>query len=775
MELEQLLNSLPGLSPADVTMIEHAYKRAELAHKGQQRRSGEPFFIHCVAVAQILAELSLDATTITAALLHDTVEDTSITLEDIEREFGTEVARLVDGVTKMEQIPTQVSGKDRGAREAEFLRKTFLAMDDDVRIVLIKLADRLHNMRTLGYLSSQRQSEVARETMDIFAPLANRLGIWRMKWELEDLSFRYLEPQAYREIAARIDERRADRDQDLKRIITHLTRHLDESNIKAKVTGRPKHIYSIYRKMQRKDVSYDQVYDIRAVRVLVDDVSTCYQTLGLVHSIWRPIPGEFDDYIAAPKDNFYQSLHTTVHDEQGKPLEVQIRTWDMHRSAEYGIAAHWRYKEGGNKRETEAFERRISYLRYLMAFKDEEEEVQDASDFMDTMKSEVFQDRVYAFTPKGDIVDLPAGATPVDFCYYIHTEIGNRCRGAKINGKLVGLDYKLRTGDRVEVLTAKRGGPSLDWLSPHLGYTATTRARSKIRQWFRKQNRENNIAVGRVSLERELKRLGRGDMSYDEVAVLFSNMTAEDLLAAIGHGDINSGQIATRILEAERKVGRETLDRELRVLGREDLLYEHVAILFGYKRADDFLSVIGFGDITGTQIRERILASEQSRSVDADDKEMPVDASDGIEIVGSGSGLLVNLARCCNPTQGDMIVGYITRGRGITVHRSDCKNIINTGEPDRLITVNWRGSETVKAYPVPVMIVAYDREGLMRDIGAVIADEKINMSNVSITTKQNVATFLVTMEIADINQLTRVLTKIERLPNVVEAHRRTTV
>ncbi len=675
----------------------------------------------------------------------------------------------------MEQIPTQVSGKDRGAREAEFLRKTFLAMDDDVRIVLIKLADRLHNMRTLGYLSSQRQSEVARETMDIFAPLANRLGIWRMKWELEDLSFRYLEPQAYREIAARIDERRADRDQDLKRIITHLTRHLDESNIKAKVTGRPKHIYSIYRKMQRKDVSYDQVYDIRAVRVLVDDVSTCYQTLGLVHSIWRPIPGEFDDYIAAPKDNFYQSLHTTVHDEQGKPLEVQIRTWDMHRSAEYGIAAHWRYKEGGNKRETEAFERRISYLRYLMAFKDEEEEVQDASDFMDTMKSEVFQDRVYAFTPKGDIVDLPAGATPVDFAYYIHTEIGNRCRGAKINGKLVGLDYKLRTGDRVEVLTAKRGGPSLDWLSPHLGYTATTRARSKIRQWFRKQNRENNIAVGRVSLERELKRLGRGDMSYDEVAVLFSNMTAEDLLAAIGHGDINSGQIATRILEAERKVGRETLDRELRVLGREDLLYEHVAILFGYKRADDFLSVIGFGDITGTQIRERILASEQSRSVDADDKEMPVDASDGIEIVGSGSGLLVNLARCCNPTQGDMIVGYITRGRGITVHRSDCKNIINTGEPDRLITVNWRGSETVKAYPVPVMIVAYDREGLMRDIGAVIADEKINMSNVSITTKQNVATFLVTMEIADINQLTRVLTKIERLPNVVEAHRRTTV
>jgi len=615
---------------------------------------------------------------------------------------------------------------------------------------------------------------MAQETLDIFAPLANRLGIWRMKWELEDLAFRYLNPKVYREIATRLDERRADRDKDLQQIIEHLSQKLEEHNIKAKVTGRPKHIYSIYRKMQRKDVSYEQVYDIRAVRVLVDDVPTCYQVLGLVHSMWRPIAGQFDDYIAAPKDNFYQSLHTTVRDEHGRSLEVQIRTWDMHRSAEYGIAAHWRYKEG-NKHESEAFERRINYLRYLMAFKDEGEEIQDANEFVDTLKSEVFQDRVYAFTPKGDIVDLPAGATPVDFAYYIHTEIGNRCRGAKVNGTLVGLDYKLKTGDRVEILTAKRGGPSLDWLSPHMGYTATTRARSKIRQWFRKQNRDNNIAAGRVSLERELKRLGRADMSYEEVAALFK-MRPDDLLAAIGHGDINSGQIASRILEAERRIGRETLDRELRLLGRADMSYEQVAALFGFQRAEDLLSAIGYGDITGDQIHERLHSTEPLKVLENADQDIPLDASDGVEIEGTGSGLLINLARCCNPTPGDPIIGYITRGRGITVHRSDCKNVLNTTEPDRLITVNWRRTEQrARAYPVPVMIVAFDREGLMRDIGAVIADEKINMSNVSITTKQNIATFLVTMEIVDVDQLTRVLSKIERLPNVVQAHRRTAV
>ncbi len=720
MGFEQLLASLPSLSPAEATLIEHAYYRAEQAHQGQIRKSGEPYFTHCVAVAQILADLKLDAPAIAAALLHDTVEDTPVTLENIEQEFGVEVARLVDGVTKMDQLPTQVDSKARD-REAEYLRKTFLAMNDDVRIVLIKLADRLHNMRTLGYLSPERQREMANETMDIFAPLANRLGIWQMKWELEDLAFRYINPAKYREIAAKIDERRADRDKDLQRLTRALREELQKNGIKAEVTGRPKHIYSIYRKMQQKGVPFEQVYDVRALRVLVDDIPTCYQALGVVHNFWRPIPGEFDDYIAGPKDNFYQSLHTTVYDEHGKALEVQIRTWEMHRHAEYGIAAHWRYKEG-NKRETEAFERRINYLRQLMAFKDEVQD-QDAVDFMNALKSEVFQDRVYVFTPKGDIIDLPAGATPVDFAYYIHTEIGNRCRGARVNGKLVGLDYKLVTGDRVEILTSNRGGPSLDWLNIHLGYTGTARARSKIRAWFRKQNRENNIASGREALERELKRLGLEKTPYEHVASLFNFARVDDFLAAVGHGDINSMQIATRILEAERQAARET-------------------------------------------------EAQQALEPKAVERTLPVDASDGIEILGTG-GLLINLARCCNPTPGEEIVGYITRGRGVTVHRSDCKNVINTDEPDRLIAVNW-GRPSEKTYPVPVVIIAYDREGLMRDIGAVIADEKINMSNVSITTRQNIATFLVMMEITDINQLTRVLSKIERLPNVVEAHRRTT-
>ncbi|MBN1965430.1 MAG: bifunctional (p)ppGpp synthetase/guanosine-3',5'-bis(diphosphate) 3'-pyrophosphohydrolase [Anaerolineae bacterium] len=772
MDLEQILASMPSLSPPDQTLIERAYHRAEQSHQNQARKSGEPYFTHCVAVAQILTDFRMDAATIAAALLHDTVEDTDLTLEDIEREFGTEIARLVDGVTKMERLPAQVSERVRD-NEAEFLRKTLLAMNDDVRIVIIKLSDRLHNMRTLGYLEPEKQQRIARETMDIFAPLANRLGIWRMKWELEDLSFRYLNPTKYREIATQLDERRADREHSVTRVIDQLTARLEEHHITAKVSGRPKHIYSIYRKMQRKDLTFDQVYDIRAVRVIVDDIPKCYQVVGIVHSLWRPIPGEFDDYVGGPKDNFYQSLHTTVYDDQGKPLEVQIRTWDMHRNAEYGIAAHWRYKEGG-KGETEAYQRRINYLRYLMQFQEDEDDVLNAEDFMNTMKTEVFQDRVYAFTPKGDIVDLPAGATPVDFAYYIHTEIGHRCRGARVNGKLVGLDYKLATGDRIEILTSKRGGPSLDWLNAALGYTATTRARTKIRAWFRKQNRENNIAAGRTVLERELKRLGREDMSYEEVAALFGHSRADDLLAAIGGGEINSGQIATQILVAERRVGRETLDRDLVNLSREDLSPEQVAALFGYQHADEFLAAIGWGDVTSEQIVARILEAEQQVE-ETRPARGPVDASEGIEIIGVGSGLLVNLARCCNPTPGDDIIGFITRGRGITVHRADCKNILNTSDPERLINVNWRSSPDAKTYPVPVMIVAYDRAGLMRDIGAVIADEKINMSNVSITTKQNVATFLVTMEIADVTQLARVLNKIEQLPNVVEAHRRTTL
>src|SRR5260221_3270483 len=493
----------------------------------------------------------MDARAISAALLHDSVEDTPVTLDDIESQFGIEVARLVDGVTKMEQLPTDVEamkGGKAGNKESEYLRKTFLAMGSDIRVVLIKLADRLHNMRTLGYLSPERQKRMAKETMEIFAPLANRLGIWQMKWELEDLSFRYLNPEKYKEIASKIAERRADRERYMHRIRDVLQKELTAADIYAQISARPKHIYSIYRKMERKRVPFEEIYDVRAVRVIVPDNPTCYQVLGIIHSIWHPIPGEFDDYIAAPKDNFYRSLHTAVLDEEGKTLEVQIRTMDMHEHAEYGVAAHWRYKEGAGR--DDEFEKRLIYLRRLLEF--EEDAIrQDADEFLDAMRSDVFEDRVYAFTPKGDIVDLPGGATPIDFAYHIHTDVGNRCRGARVNGQLVPLDSRLKSGDRVEILTSKRGGPSLDWLNTNLGYVSTNRARTKIRNWFRHLDREKNIALGRDVIDRELKRLGLESMSRDPLAALFNMPKVDEFLSLLGFGDITGAQISTKVLEAE--------------------------------------------------------------------------------------------------------------------------------------------------------------------------------------------------------------------------------
>ena len=461
-------------SEADRLLLRRAFSVAREAHHGQMRASGEPYISHCLATAHILADLRMDTPTVAAALLHDVVEDTSYTQEQLEAEFGAEIAKLVDGVTKLGQID-QLSGmSERNIKEdarAESLRKMFLAMVDDVRVVLIKLADRLHNMRTLGSLSEDKRSRIARETLEIFAPLANRLGIWQIKWELEDLSFRYLDPPKYREITHLIDERGPDREHYIEVLIDQVQRELEKAGIKAEISGRPKHIYSIYRKMQRKGVEFDQIYDVRAIRIIVATVRDCYAALGVVHGKWRPIPGEFDDYIATPKDNLYRSLHTAVLGPGGKPLEVQIRTNEMHHSAEYGIAAHWRYKES-HKRDP-AFENKIAWLRQLMEWR---QEVTDANEFVDSLKTDVFQDHVYVFTPKGDIIDLPAGATPIDFAYHVHTEVGHRCRGAKVNGKLVRLDYQLKNGDKVEIITAKRGGPSRDWLNPHLGYVKTTRA-----------------------------------------------------------------------------------------------------------------------------------------------------------------------------------------------------------------------------------------------------------------------------------------------------------
>jgi GTP diphosphokinase / guanosine-3',5'-bis(diphosphate) 3'-diphosphatase len=713
VKYEAFLESLPThLTPRDRALIERAYCRAEEAHRGQKRRSGEAYIQHCLAVAQILTEMNMPAPAIAAGLLHDTVEDTGVTLDDLRRDFGDEVAALVDGVTKLDQLP-RVSGGDGRTRrfdsQAETLRKTFLAMGEDVRVVLIKLADRLHNMRTLSHLPPDKQKRIALETLEIFAPLANRLGIWQMKWELEDRSFQFVQPEKYHEIAAALAERGGGRERVMEQIVEAIRRMLSANGIVAEVTGRPKHIYSIWRKMERKEVDIDQVYDLRAVRIIVKDVQTCYMSLGVIHNRWRPVPGEFDDYIATPKDNFYQSLHTAVLYDDGKTLEVQIRTPEMHENAEYGIAAHWRYKEGG--RRDESYERRINWLRSLMEWR---QDVTDAPEFVESLKSDVFQDRVYAFTPRGDIIDLPAGATPVDFAYHVHTSIGDRCRGAKVNGKLVPLNTTLRTGDKVEVLTAKRGGPSRDWLNEELGYVRSARARQKIRSWFKKQDREQNLALGRELFERELKRLGIERPAHESIAELFGFQKIEGFLEAMGSGDIGPGQIGAKLDEAARE---------------------------------------------GTSPVE-ILPQAGKLKAPA--------TSEEIHVLGA-RGLYTTLARCCTPAPGDEIVGFLTRGRGVTVHRRDCPNVLNTTETERLIPVSWGHVE--EAYPVSVRINAYDREGLMRDVSILVAEEHVNMSAVNVTTKNNIATLMVTMDVTDLAQLSRLLSRIEQLPNVLEAHR----
>ena len=695
--------------------IRRAYARASVAHANQKRESGEPYLTHCHAVAGILSDLNLDPATIAAGILHDVVEDNSeISISDLEVEFGKEVAMLVDGVTKLTLLD-ETSGQRLGDREdpeSESLRKMFLAMGKDPRVIFVKLADRLHNLRTLNALPDDRRKRIAQETLEIFAPLANRMGIWQMKWELEDLGFRYLNPERYKEIAALIHERQADRETHVQELARQLRERLEAEGIQADVTGRPKHIYSIHQKMDRKGLTFEQIFDVRAVRVMVNSIPECYHALGVVHQVWRPIPNQFDDYVAVPKDNLYRSLHTAVLIEGGKTLEVQIRTREMHQEAEYGIAAHWKYKEGGSKRDA-AYEEKINELRKQI---ETGQEATNAREFVDSLKTDLFEDRVYVYTPKGKIIDLPAGSTPIDFAYFVHTEIGDRCRGARVNGKLVNLDHKLETGDRVEILTSKRGGPSRDWLNPHLGYTKTQRARTKIRQWFKKQDRTENMAQGKLILDKELRQLGAVSVSHEMLAPMFGFDKVEDLFAAIGQGDINTQQIATKVMEVERK--------------------------------------------------------NQPKPVLELPPAPPVlqPSSKTLSIKGT-SGLLTNVARCCNPLPGDETIGYITRGRGVTIHRRDCANILRCREPERLVEVDWGASE--ETHPVMVKITGFDRGGLLRDIAAVVAAENISMSSVSVSTQKNVATFFATLQIANIDQLSRALTKIDQIPNVVEVQRHT--
>ncbi|MBM3122984.1 MAG: bifunctional (p)ppGpp synthetase/guanosine-3',5'-bis(diphosphate) 3'-pyrophosphohydrolase, partial [Chloroflexi bacterium] len=591
MKLDGLLRILPDdLIPADRDLVRRAFAAAERAHEGQTRASGEPYVTHCVAVAAILAELNAPLPVIVAGLLHDTVEDTPLTLDDLRSQFGAEVAALVDGVTKLTQLP-RVSAHDGRAKRSrpskselakETLRKTFLAMGDDVRVVVIKLADRVHNMRTLAHLPAEKRERIAHETLEIFAPLANRLGLWQMKWELEDRSFRYVDPEKFKEIADRVATRRVDREQELEAIGRRLTKVLEEAGLKAEASGRPKHLYSIYRKMQRKGVPFEGVYDVRGVRVIVGTESECYQALGIIHAHWKPVPGTFDDYIATPKDNFYQSLHTAVIYDDGRTLEVQLRTPEMHENAELGIAAHWRYKEG--RKRDEAFEQRVTWLRRLMEWR---QDVEDAGDFVDAMKSDVFEDRAYVFTPKGDIIDLPASSTPIDFAYHVHTDIGHRCRGAKVNGKLVSLDYQLQTGDSVEILTAKRGGPSRDWLNPTLEMVRSERARTKIRQWFKRQNREQNIAHGRTLLDKELRRLGLESVSFEQVARDLGFTVLDDLLAAVGCGDLHLGKVLSGIVE-----------RDIETLGLPE-----TAAPAGVRTARDGVTILGLSGVLTAMAR----------------------------------------------------------------------------------------------------------------------------------------------------------------------------
>ena len=715
MKLDKLLRKLPDdLTPADRELIQRAYQVAEQAHANQTRVSGEPYVTHCIAVATILAELDAPVPVIVAGLLHDTVEDTPVTLDRLRRDFGNEVATLVDGVTKLTQLPRVSAHDGRPKRERptkselakETLRKTFLAMGDDVRVVVIKLADRLHNMRTLSHLPPEKRERIARETLEIFAPLANRLGIWQMKWELEDLSFRYVHPEKFKEIAERVAPERTDREGELATISRRVQKVLKGGGLEAIVDGRPKHLYSIFRKMERKGVPFEGVFDVRGVRVVVPAETDCYHALGLIHSSWKPVPGTFDDYIATPKDNFYQSLHTAVIYDDGRTLEVQIRTPEMHHNAEFGIAAHWRYKEG--RKRDEAFEQRVTWLRRLMEWR---QDVEDAGDFVDAMKSDVFEERAYVFTPKGDIIDLPANSTPIDFAYHVHTDIGHRCRGAKVNGKLVTLDHRLQTGDSVEILTAKRGGPSRDWLNPTLEMVRSERARGKIRQWFKRQNREQNISHGRQLLEKELHRLGLDAVSFDQVARDLGYAAVDDLLAAIGCGDLHLGKVLAGIVE-----------RDMEALGLP-------------------------------------------RAVPAVDEQT---ARDGVTVLGLTS-VLTNMARCCKPVPGDPIIGYITRGRGATIHRRDCPNALRIKDRERLVQVAW--GRVAQSYPVSVRIQAYDRDGLMRDVSTLVTNEGISMTSVNVATKNSLATFDLVMGISDLSQLSRVLNRLEALPNVLEARR----
>ena len=708
------------LTDDECNQVLKAFELADKAHEGQFRASGEPYIMHPLAVADILAHLQIDHITLMAALMHDVVEDTSYSKEDLEEMFGSEVAFLVDGVTKLNQFQYET----KEDRQMENYRKMILAMAKDVRVVVIKLGDRLHNMRTLKHMRSDKQKRIAKETLEIFAPLAHRLGIFNVKWELEDLSFRYLEPEKYYDLVDQMKQKRQVREDIVNDTMSQLTKALGEAHIKADIKGRPKHFYSIYKKMKKDNRDLSQIYDLLAVRVIVDSIPDCYAVLGIAHSLWKPLPYRFKDYISMPKSNMYQSLHTTVIGTMGQPVEIQIRTWEMHRVSEYGVAAHWRYKEG-NKNGDKEFDQKVAWLRQVLEWQD----TSNPTELVNALKLDVFSGEVFVFTPKGDVVKLPIGSVPLDFAYRVHTDVGHRCVGAKVNGKIVPLDYTLQNGDIVDIITSKTSKPSLDWLN----IVGSSESKSKIRNWFKRENKAENTEKGLEALEKEAKRLNYSwkeliaDNRLQQVTKQLKAGTEEEMFAACGYGGIPVSTVLLRLIELYKK-SKEAEES---------------------KRSTE-------------QIIEKLKSQGQKKTKNGT----------GVLVKGE-AGVMVRMAKCCSPVPGDDIIGYITRGRGVSVHRSDCTSLGHTPEDlERMIEVSWDGSSG-ESFHVGIDIQAYDRNGLLMEVMAVLSELKITITNINAKVQEDTknVSINVTVDIRDISQLDFVMTKLRRIREVYTVQR----
>ena len=730
---KELINSVLKYHPStDISMIEKAYKVASEAHEGQKRKSGEPYIIHPLCVAIILADLELDKETIVAGLLHDAVEDTWMTYEEVEKEFGSEVALLVDGVTKLGQLSYSA---DKVEVQAENLRKMFLAMAKDIRVILIKLADRLHNMRTLQYMRPEKQQEKARETMDIYAPIAMRLGISKIKVELDDLSLKYLKPDVYYDLVHKVALRKSEREQFVGAIVKEVKKHMDDANIKAQVDGRVKHFFSIYKKMVNQDKTIDQIYDLFAVRILVDTVKDCYAALGVIHEMYKPIPGRFKDYIAMPKPNMYQSLHTTLIGPNGQPFEIQIRTYEMHRTAEYGIAAHWKYKESSDGKAPvgKSEEEKLNWLRQILEW---QRDMSDNKEFMSLLKNDLdlFADSVYCFTPQGDVKTLPSGSTPVDFAYSVHSAVGNKMVGARVNGKLVPIEYEIKNGDRIEIITSQNSqGPSRDWLK----LVKSTQAKNKINQWFKKELKEDNILKGKEMLAQYARAKGFKIANYTKTQYLEAVLRKygfrdwDSVLAAIGHGGLKEGQVFNKLVEAYDKENKKNL--------------------------------------TDEQVLEA--ASETQ-------EKLHIAKSKSGSVVKGIHDVAVRFSKCCNPIPGDEIVGFVTRGRGITIHRTDCVNVLNMSETDRtrLIEAEWQQPDTKEKekYMAEIQVYANNRTGLLVDLSKIFTERKIDLRSInSRTSKQEKATISMSFEIGSKEELRSLIEKIRQVESVIDVERTT--